>query len=213
VRLEGLKGSWTSERDKVVESYLSGAASALSNLRLLDTMKQQANIDSLTALYNRRFLEDYAKRQIAVARRKDEPLGFIMLDLDHFKAANDLFGHEVGDRILRHFAQTITGAMRETNLAARFGGEEFLVLLPDTNAKSCLLVAERIRKAVARMIVPSGTDKPLPQTTVSLGIAVYPDHGRTLEEVLQAADKALYESKRGGRNRSTLYIEQVEPAG
>ncbi len=213
VRLEGLKGSWTSERDKVVESYLSGAASALSNLRLLDTMKQQANIDSLTALYNRRFLEDYAKRQIAVARRKDEPLGFIMLDLDHFKTANDLFGHEVGDRILRHFAQTITGAMRETNLAARFGGEEFLVLLPDTNAKSCLLVAERIRKAVARMIVPSGTDKPLPQTTVSLGIAVYPDHGRTLEEVLQAADKALYESKRGGRNRSTLYIEQVEPAG
>jgi diguanylate cyclase (GGDEF)-like protein len=212
VRLEAVKNFWTPSRQSVVESYLSSAASALSNLRLLDTMKQQANVDALTGLYNRRFLEDYARKLIAMARRKDQPLGFIMLDLDHFKAANDIFGHEVGDRILRHFAQTITGAMRETNLAARFGGEEFLVLLPDTNANSCLLVAERIRKAVSRMVVPSGTDKPLPQVTVSLGIAVYPDHGRTLEEVLQAADKALYESKRAGRNRSTLYAEQVEPA-
>ncbi len=102
--------------------------------------------------------------------------------------------------------------MRETNLAARFGGEEFLVLLPETDARACMLVAERIRRAVTRMIVPSGTEKPLPQVTVSLGIAVYPDHGRTLEEILQAADKALYESKRSGRNRTTLYAEQVEPA-
>jgi diguanylate cyclase (GGDEF)-like protein len=212
VRLEGLKDFWTTARQSVVESYLSSAASALSNLRLLETMKQQANIDSLTGLYNRRFLEDYARKLIAMARRKEQPLGFIMLDLDHFKASNDIFGHEVGDRILRHFAQTITGAMRETNLAARFGGEEFLVLLPETDARACMLVAERIRRAVTRMIVPSGTEKPLPQVTVSLGIAVYPDHGRTLEEILQAADKALYESKRSGRNRTTLYAEQVEPA-
>jgi diguanylate cyclase (GGDEF)-like protein len=210
VRLEGWKDSWTLERETMVESYLSGAASALSNLHLLETMKQQANIDMLTGLYNRRFLEDYARKLIAMARRKEQPLGFLMLDLDHFKTANDIFGHEVGDRILRQFAQTVTSAMRETNLASRFGGEEFLVLLPDTSARACMLVAERIRKAVARMVVPSGTDTPLPQTTVSLGIAVYPDHGRTLEEILQAVDKALYESKRGGRNRSTLYVEQVE---
>lgn len=212
VRLEGPKDFWTQGRETVVESYLSSTGSALSNLRNLETMKQQANLDPLTTLYNRRFLDDYARKLIAVARRKEQPLGFIMLDLDQFKAVNDIFGHEIGDRILRHFAHTVTGAMRETNLAARTGGDEFLVLLPDTDAKACLLVAERVRKAVARMVVPSGSDKPLPQTTVSLGIAVYPDHGRTLEEILQAVDKALYESKHAGRNCSTLYIEQVEPA-
>jgi diguanylate cyclase (GGDEF)-like protein len=85
-------------------------------------------------------------------------------------------------------------------------------MLPETGAQPCLLVAERIRLAVERMIVPSGTDKPLPQVTVSLGIAIYPEHGQGLEDILQAADKALYESKRAGRNRSTVYVPQEEPA-
>lgn len=213
VRLEGPKDYWTPERESLLESYLSGAATALSNLRLLDTMKQQANIDELTDLYNRRFLEEYARKQIAIARRKGAPFGLIMMDLDHFKSFNDTYGHEVGDRVLRHFAKTITHAMRETNLAARFGGEEFVVLLPDTGSKECVLVAEHIRHAVERTVVPSGTEKPFPQLTVSLGIAVYPEHGQTLEELLQASDKALYESKRAGRNRFTLYVEQAEPAG
>ncbi len=212
VRLEGVKYYWTPERTSLLEAYLSGAATALSNLRLLQTMKQQANVDELTGLYNRRFLEEYARKLIAMARRKTQPLGVIMIDLDHFKRFNDEYGHELGDRILRQFAKTASQAMREVNLAARFGGEEFVVLLPDTGAKGCMLVAERIRHAVARMVVPSASDKPLPPLTVSLGIAMYPDHGQTLEEVLQAADKALYESKRAGRNRTTVYVEQVEPA-
>ena len=213
VRLEGVKDFWTAERVSLLEGYLSGAATALSNLRLLQTMKQQANVDELTGIYNRRFLEDYARKLLAMASRKSTSVSLIMMDLDHFKSFNDLHGHEIGDRILRHFAKTMSLTMRETNLAARYGGEEFVVLLPDTNAKACLLVAERIRLAVERMIVPSGTDKPLPRITVSLGIAVYPDHGRSLEELLSASDKALYESKRLGRNRVTLYAEQVEPAG
>ncbi len=212
VRLEGVANLWTPERVSLLESYLSGAATALSNLRLLQTMKQQASVDELTGLYNRRFLEDYARKLIAMASRKSQPLSLVMMDLDLFKTFNDEYGHEVGDRILRQFAKTITQAMRETNLAARFGGEEFVVLLPDTGPQACLLVAERIRQTVARMVVPSGTDKPLPQVTVSLGIAVYPEHGRTLEELLQASDKALYESKHSGRNRSTLYVAELESA-
>ena len=211
VRVEGPKGLWTPERESLLESYLSGAATALSNLRLLEATKQQANVDELTGLYNRRFLEEYARKLLAMARRKNQPLGVIMMDLDHFKEFNDIYGHETGDRILRHFAKTASRAIREANLAARYGGEEFLVLLPETGSESSMLVAERIRHAVERMVVPSGTEKLLPQVTVSLGIAIYPDHGHGFEEVVQAADKALYESKRAGRNRSTLYIPQEEP--
>jgi diguanylate cyclase (GGDEF)-like protein len=213
VRLEGEANFWTMERQSLLESYLSGAATALSNLRLLQSMKQQANIDPLTGLYNRRFLEEYARKWMAMARRKELPLGFLMMDLDHFKSFNDIYGHEVGDRILRQFAKTITQATRETNLSARFGGEEFVILLPDTDAKSCFMVAERIRKAVEHMTVPSGTEKPLPQITVSIGVATYPEHGEALEEVLQASDKALYESKRAGRNRVSVYVAEAEAAG
>jgi diguanylate cyclase (GGDEF)-like protein len=212
VRLEGMKGFWTVERERLLESYLSGAASALSNLRLLNTMKQQANVDVLTGLYNRRFLEDYARKLLAMARRRQQPVAIIMMDLDHFKSFNDIYGHELGDRILRQFAKTVTEAMREANLAARFGGEEFVVLLPDTGPKASLLVAERIRQAVMRMVVPSGTEKPLPQITVSLGIALFPEHGESLEEVLLASDKALYESKNSGRNRATVFAPQTEAA-
>jgi diguanylate cyclase (GGDEF)-like protein len=213
VRIEDARGGWTSERRRLAESYLSGAASALSNLRLLDRMKQQANMDSLTGFYNRRFLEDYAHKLFAISRRRQQPVGFIMMDLDRFKDLNDAHGHEIGDRVLRQFARTVTATMRETNLTARYGGEEFVVVLPDTGLRSCALVAERIRKAVMNMVVPSTADTPLPQITVSLGVAVFPEHGHTLEEVLQAADKSLYESKRSGRNRVSLSSVHEEAAG
>jgi diguanylate cyclase (GGDEF)-like protein len=213
VRMEAAKDLLTPDRQRLLESYLSGAASALSNLRLLDRMKQQANIDMLTGLYNRRFLEDYTRKLFAIARRRDQPVALIMMDLDHFKSFNDLYGHEVGDRILRHFAKTVTTCMRETNLAARYGGEEFVVILPDTDAKSCTLVAERVRKAVMTMVVPSNTDKPLPQLTVSMGVAVFPLHGQTLEEVIQSSDKALYQSKHNGRNRVSVATPQEAAAG
>lgn len=213
VRLEGATGMWTPERESLLESYLSTSASVLSNLQLLQTMREQANVDPLTGLYNRRFCKDYASKLMAMARRKDTPLGFIMLDLDHFKEINDIFGHEVGDRILNQFARTVTQSMRETNLTARLGGDEFVILLPDTSASACQVVAERIRKAVGRMTMPQVKDKQIPQISVSLGIAVYPEHGGTLEEMLQASDKALYESKRTGRNRTAVYIEEKEITG
>lgn len=203
VRMETERDFWNPDRRRLVESYLSGAATALSNLRLLTRMKEQANIDILTGLYNRRFLEDYARKLFAIARRREQPLGVLMLDLDHFKNFNDVYGHEMGDRILRHFAKTVTSSMRETNLAARFGGEEFVVVLPDTNTISGVLVAERIRKAVLSMVVPSESEKPLPQLTVSIGVAAFPEHGQNWEEVIKASDRAMYDSKRAGRNRVT----------
>jgi diguanylate cyclase (GGDEF)-like protein len=213
VRMEAARDLWTPERQRLVESYLGGSASALSNLRLLDRMKQQANIDVLTGLYNRRFLEDYTRKLLAIARRRERPMGLIMMDLDHFKSFNDLYGHEIGDRILRHFAKAVMGSMRETNLASRYGGEEFIVILPDTDVQSSTQVAERIRKTVMMMVVPSNAEKPLPQLTVSMGVAAYPLHGQTLEEVIKASDKALYESKRRGRNRVTAASTPDATAG
>lgn len=213
VRLEGESGFWTPERESLLESYLGTCASVLSNLQLLQTMREQANIDPLTGLYNRRFCKDYARKLMAMARRKNTPLGFIMLDLDHFKDINDVYGHEVGDRVLKQFAKTVTQSMRETNLTARLGGEEFVVLLPDTGSNACQVVAERIRAAVSRMNMPQAKGKLLPPITVSLGIAVYPEHGGTLEEMLHASDRALYESKRAGRNRTTLYVEETQFSG
>jgi diguanylate cyclase (GGDEF)-like protein len=210
VRLEAPKDFWTPERERLLQSYVGGAATALSNIRLLQTMKQQATVDSLTGLYNRRFFDEYARKLLAMARRRSQPLGVIMMDLDHFKTFNDTYGHELGDRLLRQFARTATGAARETSVAARLGGEEFAVLLPDANVEVSRMVAERIRHAVARMTLSSGTEKSLSPVTVSLGVAVYPEHGQTLEELLQAADKALYESKGAGRNRTTVYVEAVE---
>ena len=200
VRMDTAKGLWTPERQHLVESYLNGAAASLSNLRLLEGMKQQANKDALTGLYNRRFLEDYARKLFAIAGRREQPVGVMMLDLDNFKDFNDVYGHEMGDHILRQFAKTILASMRETNLAARYGGEEFTIILPDTDTKSCLLVAERIRHAVSAIVVPSRTDQPTPHLTVSIGVAAFPTNGRTLEDVIHASDKALYESKHRGRN-------------
>jgi diguanylate cyclase (GGDEF)-like protein len=204
VRMQAAPDLWTPERQCLLESYLSGAASALSNIRLLARMEEQANFDMLTGLYNRRFAEEYARKQFGIAKRSGQPLGVALLDLDNFKNFNDVCGHEVGDRILRHFAMTVTESIRESNVIARYGGEEFIVVLPQTSAKSCVLVAERIRQAVMTMLMPSNTESRLPQVTVSIGVAAFPDHGETLEQLIQASDKALYESKRCGRNRVTV---------
>jgi diguanylate cyclase (GGDEF)-like protein len=137
----------------------------------------------------------------------------ILLDLDNFKNFNDVFGHEVGDRILRQFAKTLAATMREANLAARYGGDEFIVILPDTSAKSCALVVERIRQAVMSMVVPSTLEKPLPPLTVSAGVVAFPEHGHTLEEIVEAADKAMYESKRRGGNCVTVALIPEAAAG
>ena len=204
LRMQATADVLTADRRRLVENYLSGAASALSNLQHLGTMKEQANFDELTGLYNRRFMQDYGRKQIAIARREQQPVGVLMVDLDHFKRINDEYGHAMGDSVLRDFSRTVSAAVREANLFARYGGEEFILLLYRANSEACVLVGERIRNAVMAMEVPSNTENQLPQITVSIGVAVFAEHGDTLEKVIEAADKALYESKRAGRNRVTV---------
>ena len=129
VRMQATADLLTADRSRLVENYLSGAASALSNLRHLGRMEEQANFDELTGLYNRRFMLDYGRKHIAIAQREHQPVGVLMLDLDHFKNINDEYGHAIGDSVLRHFSKTVSAAVREANLFARYGGEEFILLL------------------------------------------------------------------------------------
>jgi diguanylate cyclase (GGDEF)-like protein len=151
--------------------------------------------DRLTGLANRRGAEQVARREIVRVRRFAAPLSFAIFDIDHFKQVNDVHGHAVGDQVLIKIAKTIAGQLRETDLAARWGGEEFLVVLPNTPLDGAQGCADRIRRAVAALAMPTGGT-----VTVSGGVAQL-QPAESLDEVIARADAQLYKAKAGGRNR------------
>lgn len=181
-------------------SLVRESALALANIKLQETLRNRSIRDSLTGLFNRRFLEEALARELARCQRNPAPLAVIMLDVDHFKRFNDAHGHDAGDLVLRELGGMLTEESRGGDIACRFGGEEFTVLLPDTPIAAATEVAERLRQAASRMQVKRGNDS-LGPVTLSLGVAAHPDHGSTVEELLRAADSALYRAKREGRNR------------
>jgi diguanylate cyclase (GGDEF)-like protein len=150
--------------------------------------------DRLTGLSNRRGAEQVAKREIVRVRRFAAPLSFVIFDIDHFKAVNDTQGHGAGDQVLQRVARTIAGQLRETDLCARWGGEEFLVVLPNTPLDGALGCADRIRRAVAAQVLPAGGP-----VTISGGVAQL-QPGELLDEVVARADAQLYKAKTSGRN-------------
>jgi diguanylate cyclase (GGDEF)-like protein len=153
--------------------------------------------DQLTGLYNRRHLDAALDAELERARRDRTPLGVLMLDVDHFKAFNDRFGHPEGDALLKAIAALLREQLRPTDTVARYGGEEFTVLLPRTPRAEAVRIAERLRRRLAELAFgPKGAT-----TTGSFGLAVWPEDGATGAELMAAADAALYEAKRLGRNR------------
>jgi diguanylate cyclase (GGDEF)-like protein len=176
------------------------AAPVLANLRNLALAEFRANNDSLTGLPNKRATEDTFKRMIAQAHRSVTPLAVVMLDLDHFKKVNDQFGHGKGDEVLAAVGAGIQAVLRESDFAGRFGGEEFLLLLPDTGVEGAVRLAERLRESIAEITVP-GIDR---EITASLGLAELLEHGGTPRGLLREADRALYAAKAAGRNRSIV---------
>ena len=175
-------------------------ALALSNLKLRETLRQQSVRDPLTGLYNRRFLEESFDRELVRLERKNLPLSLLMLDVDHFKDFNDTFGHEAGDAVLRDLGGILQRNVRGGDIACRYGGEEFTVIMPEACIEIGCLRAEMLREAVRELrLVHAG--KSLGAVTLSLGVACFPEHGRRREHLMQAADAALYEAKNGGRNR------------
>jgi diguanylate cyclase (GGDEF)-like protein len=175
-------------------------ALSLANLKLWETLQNQAIRDPLTGLYNRRYLEETMDREIHRSRRLKAPLGVVMMDLDHFKDFNDSFGHGAGDALLSALAHVITAGIRTEDIACRYGGEEFLLVIPGASLATALERAEKVRQAVKALQVKY-QGRFLKSTTISLGVAIFPDHGQTAEEVITAADAALYRAKQAGRDR------------
>jgi diguanylate cyclase (GGDEF)-like protein len=163
---------------------------------LIGQLHVKATTDAKTGLLNAATWTSVADSELDWAARHNKPTGVLVIDLDHFKAINDEFGHLAGDEMLRVVANTITGEVRAYDLVGRFGGEEFVVLLPATSAAETMHVAERIRRRIAELVVPiSG------RLTVSIGMAAFPENGPSRREVLHAADMAMYRAKAAGRNR------------
>ena len=173
---------------------------ALSSLHLRETLQRQAIRDSLTGLFNRRYMEESLERELRRATRKQSTVGIIMLDLDYFKHFNDAFGHQVGDTILRDFGDFLKGHVRGSDVACRYGGEEFTLILPETSLDEACERAEQIRQELKfREVQHNG--QVYSNLSVSLGVAAYPQHAETADAILQAADAALYRAKAEGRDR------------
>jgi diguanylate cyclase (GGDEF)-like protein/PAS domain S-box-containing protein len=173
---------------------------ALSNLRLQESLRDQAIRDPLTGLFNRRYMEESLDRELRRARRRNMPLGVIMIDIDHFKRFNDTFGHAAGDALLREIGALLQRHTRAEDIACRYGGEEFTLILLEASAEDTRDRAMLLRQEAGRLSVDYG-HQPLGTITISVGVAVFPDHGAAADALLKAADAALYRAKAGGRDR------------
>lgn len=189
-------GGFSEEERTHVQAAVSQAAPVLANLRNLRLAERRAATDALTGLANNRATQDNLKRLLAIAHRTGRPLTVILLDLDHFKSINDTFGHPVGDDVLEAVGAVLTSNVRASDFAGRYGGEEFVVLLPETDAEGATTVAEKMRHALTMLHVPVYTGR----VTASFGVAAYPEHGADPDLLLAAADEALYRAKADGRN-------------
>jgi diguanylate cyclase (GGDEF)-like protein len=189
-----------------ISDSVSQAAPVLANLRNLAIAEVRAATDSLTGLPNKRVIGDTLKRMVAQAARTLTPVSLILIDLDHFKNINDRLGHPVGDQTLASVGEVLRSALRASDFAGRNGGEEFAVVLPDTDVTGAAVIAEKIRQAISDVTLPSSDIV----VTASLGIAVYPDHAATTERLERLADAALYTAKRSGRNRVEIAIISEE---
>ncbi len=173
---------------------------SIANIRLREALRTQSVRDSLTGLYNRRYLEETLEREVRRAARAAQSLGFLMIDLDHFKNFNDTYGHEAGDAVLRETALFLAKGIRAEDFVCRFGGEEFVVILPTADLESSRARAERLRLKMRELTIMY-QGKSLGIVTISVGVAVFPEHGTSPRELMAAADAALYQAKRGGRDK------------
>ncbi len=215
-----------------IEVFADKAAADVELRRLNERLAEQARSDGLTGLYNHTYVLDRLDDEVAKAQRFGMPLSVLMLDIDDFKQFNDRYGHPRGDDLLRVLAQILrSGSRDKVDLVARYGGEEFVLVLPNTAAagarslagrlrqavgvaqRSGAAVAEQIRGAMAGQRFEGEDGHAAVQVTVSIGVASYPAHGASGGELISNSDKALYEAKRAGKNRTCVYGESALDGG
>jgi diguanylate cyclase (GGDEF)-like protein len=188
----------TSVRE-TLQALANQLAVAMANARAVRQLEEMATTDGLTGCLNKRALLDQMEQKLLAAQRFGRKLSLIVIDLDHFKAVNDTYGHAAGDRVLKELGVVLRRVKRETDLVARFGGEEFCVLCEETDARGAWLLAERVREELENTEVATELG-PL-KVTASLGVATFPDHASTAADLFVQGDKALYEAKNRGRNQ------------
>jgi len=191
------------EVEQILNTMVENASVALTRSMLYLKMEKLATTDGLTGLNNHRTFQEVAAREFERSKRHGRPLSMLLTDIDHFKNFNDTYGHPVGDLVLREIAGCIRSAVRATDIPARYGGEEFAVVLPETAEQGAMAIAERIRQTVEARVIESGQN--MLRVTISIGCVTYPTYGLTQQEIIDCADKALYASKKGGRNKVSLY--------
>jgi diguanylate cyclase (GGDEF)-like protein len=194
--------------ERVIREAVTQAAPVMGNLRNLAIAELRAATDGLTGLPNRRAIQDTIRRMVAQSSRTMTPLAALMCDLDHFKRINDQYGHGRGDDVLAAVGAALSSSIRASDFAGRHGGEEFIVLLPETDGDGAHALAEKIRAAVAAIRVPT-VEQPI---TISIGIAVFPEHALDSDTLEQAADRALYTAKNAGRDRIERFTSQLSGA-
>jgi diguanylate cyclase (GGDEF)-like protein len=196
---------WTVDRQQLARTVADSVGLALANLRLRDSLRQQSIRDPLTGLFNRRYLEETLERELSRSGREKQPVGIVMIDIDHFKQFNDAWGHEAGDRLLRDFGALLRSHIRAGDIACRYGGEEFTLILPSAEAN---VICERVQNLVTAAGNLHGDEAAAAgqAITISVGIALFPSHGSDGAELLRAADKALYAAKHAGRNRMSIAV-------
>lgn len=205
----GKHANWASAALAVSTSFLlfygvRGLAALFAHMDLQEKdLQSQANEDFLTGAKTRRAFQSQSNHEYSRSRRSGVPLSAVALDIDHFKTINDTYGHQVGDAALRHFSMLCAHSIRDIDLFGRIGGEEFVILLPDTEESGAHQVADRIRVALQESFLKLSNQESI-NFTVSIGVATLQASDRSINELLQRADLALYDSKRNGRNRITL---------
>ncbi len=190
----------TEAHENTIASLGEMAAMAIAGLHLRQKLESQSIRDGLTGLFNRSFMEVALERELHRAGRREKELAVMMVDIDHFKQFNDSFGHEAGDVVLREVAECLRVSVRNEDIVCRFGGEEFVVILPETAIPVVMGRAELLRGTVSELALRYH-GQPLRQVTISIGVAIFPRHADTTDDLLRCADRALYAAKHRGRNR------------
>jgi len=197
---------WACDRLVLIEEMVDLASMTIAALNLRAKLESQSIRDVLTGLFNRRFMEVALERELHRATRRGSSLAVLLLDVDHFKTFNDTFGHEAGDVVLREVGSCFLQAVRTEDIVCRYGGEEFVIILPEITVEMAFVRAEAIREQISRLRVQL-KGQPLGHISLSIGLAMYPQPATNMTELLRMADHALYDAKRAGRNRTIIAAE------